>query len=78
MQILNDFNFDHFVINKVLAKLLYRGLIRLKLDNARFQISNKILSFIKNDKLDDYLDEGAVSESRRVSILRKNMIRFKY
>lgn len=72
-QFFNDLNFDLFIINKTLAKLLYRGLIRLKLDNALFQISNKILSFIKNDKLDDYLDKGAVSESRGVSILQEKI-----
>ncbi|KKN45208.1 hypothetical protein LCGC14_0685350 [marine sediment metagenome] len=72
-QLLNDFNFDHFIINKILAKLLYRGLLRLKLDIAQFQLSNKILPFIKNDKLDDYLDKGAVSESRSVSILQEKI-----
>lgn len=71
--LLNDFNFNHFIINKTLAKLLYRGLLRLKLDNAQFQISNKILPFIKNDKLEDYLDKGAVSDSRSMSILQEKI-----
>jgi hypothetical protein len=71
--LLNDFNFNHFIINKTLAKLLYQGLLRLKLDNAQFQLSNKILPFIKNDKLEDYLDEGAVSYSRSMSILQEKI-----
>jgi hypothetical protein len=53
--------------------LLYQGLLRLKLDNAQFQLSNKILPFIKNDKLEDYLDEGAVSYSRSMSILQEKI-----
>ena len=72
-KLLTDFSFDHFLINKSLAKLLYRGLLRLKLDSAKFQVSNKISPFIKNNTLDDYLDEGAISESRSVSILQEKI-----
>jgi len=72
-RLLEDLNVDYFIKNKTLAKLLYRGLLRLKLDEARFQISDKIRPYLKNDNLEDYLDEAAVSESRTVSILQEKI-----
>jgi hypothetical protein len=67
------FNVGPFIMNNILAKLFYRGLIQLKLDVGSVQLTKKILDFVKKDKLDEFIDEAPISEIRKIRLIQEKI-----
>ncbi|MFX1375321.1 MAG: hypothetical protein ACFFA0_05880 [Promethearchaeota archaeon] len=71
--ILNAFNVGPHIMNNVLAKLFYRGLIKLKLDKMTVELSNNIMEDIKNNKLDDFVDKAPTYEIKNISLIQEKI-----
>lgn len=71
--LIDAFNVGPYVMNIILAKLFYRGLIKLKLDKMEVELSNKIKSCVENNKLDDYLDKEPIHEIRTVTLIQEKV-----
>lgn len=52
--LINSFNVNNLVMNCILAKLFYLGLIHLDLHKGAVLLSKKIISFVKEEKLDEF------------------------
>lgn len=57
MNLLEHFKINPRILNLVMARLFYRGLIRLALNDDAFELSEKIIPFVESDTLDDYFDD---------------------
>lgn len=71
--VVDAFNVGPYIMNNVLAKLFYRGLIRLNLEQKIVQLTNKILEYVEENKLDDYIDEAAESNYRYITMLQEKI-----
>ena len=72
-EILNAFNVGPHIMNSILAKLFYRGLIKLKLDKMTVELSNNIMEYIKNNKLDDFVDKAPTYEIKNISLIQEKI-----
>jgi len=57
LNLINAFNVGIHVMNLIIAKIFYNGLIRLNLNEGTVELSDVIINYVKNNNLDDYLEE---------------------
>lgn len=67
------FNASPYIMNNILAKLFYRGLVQLKLDQGLVQLNKKIVQSVEDNKLDDYFDEAPVFEKRNITLIQEKI-----
>ncbi len=72
-ELLNAFNAGTHIMNFIIAKLFYQGLIRLKLNEGIVELSDKIIDYVKNNKLDEYSEEEKSYKKRNFTFIQEKI-----
>lgn len=72
-KVLEAFNTDTFIMNKILTNLYYRNLIHLDLNRVLVFLDDEAKKMVDNNSLDEYYGELPIDEKRTVTIIQEKI-----